>query len=61
MRLPPYMEDDPLITRINASQPPQPGDRSIWMCPEFVEKAIPPLELGSIYVDANKMYFAYGR
>jgi prepilin-type N-terminal cleavage/methylation domain-containing protein/prepilin-type processing-associated H-X9-DG protein len=58
--LPPYMEDDPLITRINASQPPQPGDRSIWMCPEFVEKAIPPLELGSIYVDANKMYFAYG-
>jgi prepilin-type N-terminal cleavage/methylation domain-containing protein/prepilin-type processing-associated H-X9-DG protein len=58
--LPPFMENEPLIDRINAGQSPQPGDNTVWMCPELVEKTIPPLEQSSIYADANKMYFAYG-
>jgi prepilin-type processing-associated H-X9-DG protein len=59
--LPPFMENQPLMTLLNANQPPQPGDRSVWMCPEMEEKVIPPTTPPSDQTaDPSKMYFAYG-
>jgi prepilin-type N-terminal cleavage/methylation domain-containing protein/prepilin-type processing-associated H-X9-DG protein len=67
--LPPFLEDHPLTELINANAPPRPGDRSIWMCPEFTERAIPTTDPTSDqtsdaaqphYVNPNALYFAYG-
>jgi prepilin-type N-terminal cleavage/methylation domain-containing protein len=63
--LPPFMENETLLTLLNAKLPPQPGDRSVWMCPELVEKVIrvtePPSDTAvTPPADPNKMYFAYG-
>ncbi len=59
--LPPFMENQPLMTLLNANLPPQPSDRSVWMCPELTEKVIPPTNPPSdLTADPTKMYFAYG-
>jgi prepilin-type N-terminal cleavage/methylation domain-containing protein/prepilin-type processing-associated H-X9-DG protein len=55
--LPPFMESDPLITRIQNNQPPHPGENSPWMCPELAEPVVPA---GDPTADPSKMYFAYG-
>jgi prepilin-type N-terminal cleavage/methylation domain-containing protein/prepilin-type processing-associated H-X9-DG protein len=56
--LPPFMETEPLITLVSSNLPVQPGDRSVWMCPELVETTIPKTEPPT--ADPMKMYFAYG-
>ena len=60
--LPPFMENEPLATLVLANLPlPQPSDRSVWMCPELVEKVIPPTDPPSDDgANPNQMCFAYG-
>ncbi len=34
--IPPFAESPPYIDLVNAKQKPQPGDSSIWMCPDAI-------------------------
>ncbi len=59
--LPPFLEDKPFMTLLDDNVPPQPGEGSVWMCPELVEKTIPRTDPPSdTTADPQKMYFAYG-
>lgn len=59
--LPPFMENETLLTLLNAKLPPQPGDHSVWMCPEMVEKVIPPTNPPSDDgANLKQMCFSYG-
>ncbi|HTQ37668.1 MAG TPA: DUF1559 domain-containing protein [Pirellulales bacterium] len=59
--LPPFMENLSFMTLLGDNLTPQPGDTSVWMCPEMAEKVIPPTNPPSDpTADPNKMYFSYG-